>query len=89
MAGTPTLKQRIRGIRNSIPQGYILGRVSGGVGDVELISFNNLGNALIASGSPVGGGGRGGGNGQSFLVNGDNPVGLILAPDGQTIGVPQ
>ena len=83
------LKQRVRGIRNSIPSGYILGRVSGGVGDVELISFNNLGNALIASGAPVGGGGRGGNTGLAFLVTGDNPVQFILAPDGQTIGVPQ
>lgn len=82
------LKQRLRGIRSSIPQGYILGRVSGGVGDVELISLKNLGSAIISAG---GGGSGGGGGGTSLLplVNGDNPVGLVLAPDGQTIGVPQ
>lgn len=82
------LKQRVRGIRNNIPQGYVLGRVSGGVGDVELISFKAIGLAMIASGAPIGGQAINTG-GTSPLVNGDNPVGLILAPDGQTIGVQQ
>lgn len=48
----------IRGIRTSIPAGYVLGRLSSGEGDVQLIHLSELGGALT---SPSNGGGGGGG----------------------------
>jgi len=44
---------RIKPLRhqNSIPSGYILGRTSGGHGDTELISLQDLGRSLYATGT--------------------------------------
>ena len=86
-AGIPPIK--IRGIRQTVPTGYFLGRISPGSGEVELINFRTAASAMIAT-SLVNGPGSGSAPVALLpLVNGDNPVGLILAPDGQTIGVPQ
>jgi hypothetical protein len=76
-----------RGIRDTAPAGVLLGRNSGGPGRVEYITTASLAAALISTGlvsstssvaAPL-----------LALVNGDNPVGFILDPSGQTIGVPQ
>lgn len=39
---TQPLSMRVRGIRQSIPQGYILGRSSSGSGDVELLPLSGI-----------------------------------------------
>lgn len=44
------LKRTIRGIRDTIPSGYILGRQSSGNGPAELIPLTGLGQSLVASG---------------------------------------
>ena len=48
---------RVRGIRTPLPSGYILGRVSPGVGDTELIDVSTLGHSLVATGVVGSGGG--------------------------------
>lgn len=48
MAGIPPIK--VRGVRQSIPSGYILGRRSPGVGDVELIPNAVLAQSLVSTG---------------------------------------
>lgn len=53
---------KVRGIRSPVPGGgkYLLGRVSTGSGDVELVSVSSLASQLVATGvvgSPTGGGG--------------------------------
>lgn len=40
---------KLRGLRVPIPQGYLIGRISTGLGDAELVSFDQIG-TLIASG---------------------------------------
>lgn len=45
------LKRTVRGIRDSIPGGYIIGRSSNGDGPAELISFKSLGQAVVATGT--------------------------------------
>lgn len=41
---------RVRGIRSPLPSGYILGRMSPGTGDVELIDVGTLGQQLVGTG---------------------------------------
>jgi hypothetical protein len=49
------LKRAIRGIRDSIPSGYMLGRVSAGNGPAELIHVSTLGQVITAAGTGGGG----------------------------------
>lgn len=52
------LKRTIRGIRDSIPAGYVIGRLSSGSGAAELIDLKSLSVAQAAvGGPPVSGGG--------------------------------
>lgn len=55
-----TIDRKIRGIRTSIPSGYVLGRTETGEGDVHLISIRELGGALT---SPSNGGSGASGSG--------------------------
>lgn len=57
---------RIRGIRQVIPTGYVLGRTNAGDGDVELIPNKTLGNDLVQSGSVSGPGAIGTPNNPGF-----------------------
>lgn len=43
--------KNVRGIRDTIPSGYVLGRSSDGHGHVELIPLRNLGSAVAATGT--------------------------------------
>lgn len=45
------LKRTIRGIRDSIPSGYVIGRGSSQDGPAELISLSTLGQKIIATGA--------------------------------------
>ena len=45
------ISRSIRGIRDTIPSGYVLGRSSDGHGNVELIPLRNLGSAVAATGT--------------------------------------
>lgn len=47
-------KIQVRGIRQSLPPGYVLGRTSPGSGPAELIPLNNLGRALVGTGVVTG-----------------------------------
>lgn len=47
MAAKPPAR-KIHGIRSSIPAGYVLGRISGGEGDVELLTLKTLQSAGLA-----------------------------------------
>lgn len=40
----------LKGIRKTIPPGYVLGRVSPSTGEVQLISLTALANHLVATG---------------------------------------
>ncbi len=65
---------KIRGIRQSIPAGYIVGRQSGvGSGDAQLLSLNDLRSLGVATQADVassgGGGGGGSGVGPSFPIS--------------------
>lgn len=63
----------LRGIRTVIPAGHVLGRLSSGSGQVELIPLSSLGSRLSSSGT-VSGGGSGG------TVAGDvTYLGLVIA----------
>lgn len=42
---------RIRGIRTPLPSGYVLGRMSPGTGDTELIDISKIGQQLVAVGA--------------------------------------
>lgn len=55
MAAAP--KIGIRGIRQPIPSGYVLGRKSAGTGQPELVSINDLGQSLVGGSAAVSGGG--------------------------------
>lgn len=48
MRKTPLV--RVRGIRQVVPSGFMLGRVSPGDGDVELIPISQVAHAAVASG---------------------------------------
>lgn len=54
------LKRTIRGIRDSLPSGYVVGRLSSQEGPAELIDLATLSHAQVAA---VGGGGGGSGGG--------------------------
>lgn len=41
---------KVRGIRTPIPAGYVLGRVSAGTGDAELIDLTTLAGKILATG---------------------------------------
>ena len=45
---------RLRGIRQSIPSGYVLGRASPGTGDTQLIPHEDLAAKLVSTGAVVG-----------------------------------
>lgn len=45
------INRKIRGIRDPIPSGYIIGRTSAGSGDAELIHLSELGRSLVATGT--------------------------------------
>lgn len=55
MANPPNIA--VRGIRQVLPTGYVIGRTSPGSGDAELIPLSSLGQALVATGTTSGGGG--------------------------------
>lgn len=83
---------KVRGIRSPVPTGHILGRVSLGAGDVELINIQTLATQIFTAGisAPPAGSGSAP-NGVLPLVNGDTgPPGLNAIGDelGQFIGVP-
>jgi hypothetical protein len=42
---------RVRGIRTPLPSGYIIGRLSGGTGDAELIDISTLTQHVVATGA--------------------------------------
>ncbi len=76
----------------SIPDGYVLGRVSSGTGDVELIDFATLTQGVLATGAvstpgstPMGSAP----NGMLPLMTGALPgaAGLMTDEYGQCIGV--
>jgi hypothetical protein len=46
-----TLPRKVRGIRDTIPAGYVLGRTSAGNGKTELIPMAKLGSRLVATGA--------------------------------------
>ncbi len=50
---------KIRGIRSPIPTGHVIGRVSSGTGDAELIHITDLANQLVGTGSVASTGGGG------------------------------
>lgn len=54
MANINQPKIQVRGIRQSLPPGYVLGRTSPGSGPAELIPLNNLGRALVGTGVVTG-----------------------------------
>lgn len=51
------LKRTIRGIRDSLPSGYMLGRLSSGDGPAELISLDHVAQKIAATGIVGGSGG--------------------------------
>jgi hypothetical protein len=68
------LKRTIRGIRDSIPSGFIMGRLSSGNGPAELISLRGLSQAQSAAGGSSGGGSSGGVSDFGFFFSG-KPLG--------------
>lgn len=52
--------RKVRGIRDPIPAGYVLGRLSAGEGDTQLIHLSDLGTALVSAGGGSAGGVAGG-----------------------------
>ena len=82
MASPPNI--RIAGIRNSIPAGYVLGRVDPGTGAVQLISLAGLAQHLSATGGV-------GTAGVTDLVQGTEDIkgiveiGPLLVLSGQTL----
>ena len=46
-----TLPVNVRGVRQSIPSGYVLGRTSAGTGPPELIDVKSLGQAVTVTGA--------------------------------------
>lgn len=85
---------KIRGIRTPLPQGYVIGRLSPGEGDAELIDMASLGLEIVSTGAvPAPGAITPASAGYMLpLVTGDTSPGTgpypIADPDGQFIGVP-
>lgn len=50
------LARTIRGIRDTIPSGYVLGRASNSAGPAELISLKSLGQKVVGTGAVAAGG---------------------------------
>lgn len=46
-----TIQRSVRGIRQSCPSGYIIGRQSAGDGPAEFISFSDIGAAITSTGA--------------------------------------
>jgi len=46
-----SIKKQVRGVRVSMPTGYVIGRVSSGGGPAELIRIDQLGQSLVGSGT--------------------------------------
>lgn len=69
----------IRGIRQSLPSGYVLGRQSKGSGPAELITHQQLAYTLIATGQVVGGGTQLTTAAPGITGGGDLSAGLTLA----------
>ena len=74
MSNTPDIK--VRGIRSTIPSGYILGRTDAGTGDPHLVSMDTLADQVIATGKVAGTGSAGSGSViYPALTDGQLPIG--------------
>jgi hypothetical protein len=72
----PVPQKQIRGIRQGINSGSVLGRKSAGVGPVEEITANDLAQSVINTGQVVTTGGQ---NPQEWTAGGVNTIGTGLS----------
>lgn len=76
MASGPKIK--IHGIRQKVPQGYIVARIDSGSGDLQLIPIATIGHRLVSTGTVAGG--------FAGALSGLRDVDLSTAPtDGQVL----